>query len=185
MDAAIRYDIPLETLAPGVQRFAYRLDDDFFAAFETDLLQRGSFAVAVEVERVRNQYNFVIHYDGDAGVDCDRCLAPFRLPLSGEDDMVIKYDADAPREEEDVIYVPHGTEHYNIARLLFESISVALPMSMTHDAAGLACDPGMLRYLNAHHAEGSPASDSAEDGDIPADSPWAALRGLKGQLNPN
>lgn len=183
MDSATSYDIPLETLAAGVHQFRYKLGDDFFEAFETDLLRRGSFAVDVEVERVRSQFNLVIRYAGAANVDCDRCLEPFDLPLRGEDEMVIKYDSANPREEEDVVYVPYGTEHYNVARLLFESISVALPMSVTHDAAGLACDPEMLKYLD--NAEEAPAGPSDEDGEIPADSPWAALRGLKGQLNPN
>ena len=182
MEPAPSYDIPLETLKAGVHQFDYKLDDGFFAAFETDLIERGTFTAQVEIERVRSQFNLVVRYAGAAGVDCHRCLEPFEFPLEGEDEVVIKYDGAAGvREDDDVVYVPFGTETYNVARLLFESIGVALPISMTHDDAGLACDPEMLKYLNTTTAEDVPAGASGDGGEIPDDSPWAALRGFKGQ----
>ena len=184
MEPSPSFDIPLETLKPGVHQFDYALDDAFFAAFETDLLRRGAFTAQVEIERVRSQYNLVVSFAGAAGVDCDRCLEAFSLPLEGEAELVIKYDSADPREDDDVIYVPHGTEHYHVARLLFETIGVSLPMAVFHEDAGLQCDPAMLQYLD-DDTEAAPSHEDASDGDIPADSPWAALRGLKGQINPN
>ena len=183
MEPAPNYDIPLETLTMGVHQFDYALDDAFFGAFETDLIERGTFSAQVEIERVRSQFNLVIRYAGAAGVDCHRCLEPLNLPLQGEAELVIKYDSDTPREEDDAVFVPYGTEHYNVARLLFETIGVALPMSITHDDADLVCDPEMLKYLNSPAAEEDPEGAPAEDGDIPADSPWAALRGFKATEN--
>lgn len=185
MDSAPSFDIPLETLKPGVHQFDYQLDDAFFAAFDTDLLRRGKFTAQVEIERVRSQFNLTVSFAGAAGVDCDRCLEPFTLPLEGEEEVVIKYDSTDPREEDDVVYVPHGTEHYNVARLLFETIGVSLPMSVVHDDADLDCDPAMLAYLASADETPEQHPSAAIDGEIPADSPWAALRGLKGQINPN
>ena len=183
MEPSPSFDIPLETLKPGVHHFEYRLDDGFFAAFDTDLLRRGTFTAQVEIERVRSQYNLAVTFAGAAGVDCDRCLEAFSLPLTGEAELVIKYDAgnEDAREEDDVAYVPYGTDYYNVARLLFEAIGVSLPMSIVHEDADLHCDPAMLKYLEPD----APAADTTDGGDIPADSPWAALRGLKGQINPN
>ena len=98
---------------------------------------------------------------------------------------MIKFESgEAPRDDQDdVVYVPFGTETFNVARLLFEVIGASLPMAMTHDVADLACDPEMLKYLNATTAEEAPAGTSDQDGEIPADSPWAALRAFKGQQN--
>ena len=183
MEPAPSYDIPLETLTMGVHQFDYALDDAFFGAFETDLIERGTFSAQVEIERVRSQFNLVVRYAGAAGVDCHRCLEPLNLPLQGESELVIKYDSDNPREEDDAVFVPFGTEHYNVARLLFETIGVALPMSITHDDADLVCDPEMLKYLQPKSVEDAPAGDATSDDDIPADSPWAALRGFKAPEN--
>ena len=184
MDAHASFDIPLETLSPGAHEFSFQLDDGFFAAFETELINRGAFGVTLEIEKVRNQYNLTVHFDGVAGVDCDRCLEPFNLPLRGEEEVVIKYDDLNPREEGEVIYVAHGTDRYNVAKLIFETIGVTLPMAIFHEEAGLTCDPAMLTYLNT---EGPSDEEMRTDdaSDIPADSPWAALQALKGPLNLN
>ncbi len=177
MEASVGYDIPLETLAGGAHQFDYVLGNDFFEAFETDLIRSGDFTAQVTIEKVRNQFNLAIAFAGNAGVVCDRCLEPFRLPLAGEGEIVIKYDAELVSEDDEVIYVAYGTERYNVAKLLFENIAVALPMSVVHDLAGLDCDPAMLKYLNQ-----APETDSipADGIIIPADSPWAALQALKG-----
>ncbi len=183
MEAHASFDIPLETLAVGLHQFNYVLDDAFFAAFDTDLLRSGDFTAQVQIEKVRNQFNVSVAFAGSAGVACDRCLDVFRLPLSGESEIVLKYDAELTSEDDEVVFVPYGTERYNVAKLLFETIGVTLPMSILHEAAGLACDPDMLKYLIPTPDEDS-ASDEG-DSSIPADSPWAALQALKGQINPN
>ena len=182
-----RFEIPLETLAVGEHEFSYELDDAFFAAFETDLLQRGSFEVWLEIEKMRSQYNLRLRFDGKLSVACDRCLEPFDVPLAGEDEFVIKLDAERADDDGEVIYVPYGTERFNVAKLIYDSIGLALPITCFHEDAGLSCDPTMLRYLEPASEDDQETPDSAEasDEEIPADSPWRALQALKGPINPN
>ncbi len=182
MEAHASFDIPLETLTVGLHQFNYVLDDGFFEAFDTELLRSGEFTAQVQIEKVRSQFNLSVAFSGSAGVDCDRCLERFRLPLVGEDELVIKYDVELTSEDDEVVYVPYGTERYNVAKLLFETIGVHLPVSILHDAAGLTCDPAMLKYLQSPSAE---APEPTDGDSIPDHSPWAALQALKGPINPN
>ena len=201
MEPQASFDIPLESLALGEHEFRFELDDEFFAAFETELLRRGRFDVRLAVEKIRSQVDLRLQFEGAAGVECDRCLEPFALPLAGEESFVVKYDPERADDDGDVIYVPYGTERLNVAKLIFDSIGLALPMAITHDAAGLTCDPSMTRFLgdgegnadadsdgDAEPAEESSersGSESTDTTEIPADSPWRALEALRGTINPN
>ena len=176
MESDSTFEIPLESLAQGVHSFKYTLDDAFFEAFGSELVSGGDFQVALEIERIRNQFNLALKVQGSARVVCDRCLQPFDLPLETEDEILVKFDSGGAREEEDVIYVPFGTESFNVAKYIYDVIGLSLPIAKVHDAAGLTCDPAMLKYL-----EPAPDQDGKEDqsvDQIPEDSPWAALRDL-------
>ncbi|MFK8057004.1 MAG: DUF177 domain-containing protein [Saprospiraceae bacterium] len=183
MEIRSEFDIPLETLTrSGVHEFSFDLNDAFFASFESGLLAAGEFTATVEIERIRNQYNLRIQAKGKGVVECDRCLDPFPLPLDVDEEMVIKYDSDKPREEVEVIYVPIGSEFFNVSKLIYDFIGVSLPMSRVHEDAGLECNPKMVQYLVASQPE--PTIEEDEDKqDLPEDSPWNALRDFKDSEN--
>ena len=185
MDSHPSFDIPLETLAVGEHDFRYELDDEFFAAFDTDLLRRGRFEVILAAEKIRGQVDIDLRFRGEAGVECDRCLEPFYLPLVGEASVVVKFDTERTDDDGEVIYVPYGTERFNVAKLIFDSIGLALPLAVYHDDAGLRCDPAVLQYIVEEGEESAPPPEATEETEIPADSPWRALEALKGQINPN
>jgi len=183
MEIRSEFDIPLETLTRGgVHGFSFDLDDAFFASFESGLLAAGEFTSTVEIERIRNQYNLLIRAKGKGIVNCDRCLDPFPLPLEVEEEIVIKYDSDKPREEVEVIYVPVGTEFFNVSKLIYDLIGVSLPMSRVHEDADLECNPEMVRYLVASQPEVAQEEDEDKQ-ELPEDSPWNALRDFKDSEN--
>lgn len=180
MEASPHFEIPLESLTRGVHNYVYELDSGFFEAHEGGLLKGGDFHVELQVEKIRSQFNLEVEAKGAADVACDRCLEEFAYPLTAEASMVVKYDSERPREEEEVIYVPYGTETFNVAKLIYDTIGLALPMSIRHDDAGLDCDPKMLELLNGG-AGGTDEDEITDDnnGEIPVDSPWSALNALK------
>jgi len=182
MESHSSFDVPLESLYSGVHTFRYTLDDAFFEAFPVDLLQGGDFDVVLDVERVRNQFTFGLDAKGAAKVTCDRCLEPFGLPMEVEDEVLVKFDTSTPREEEAVVYVPYGTERFNVARLIYEAIGLHLPMSLRHEFANLQCDPTITKYLAS---SSEPTGDATDDNsqDLSENSPWSVLRGLGSQEN--
>ncbi len=180
MEPHSTFDIPLDTLTQGVHDYHYQLDDEFFAAFESDLVEAGEFDVQLEVERIRNQFNLTVRVQGHASVACDRCLETFALPLDAEDELLVKFDAERAREEETVIYVPFGTERLNVAKIIYDVIGLSLPMSKVHEDAALECDPTMIKYLVPESGEEATEDTTTE---ITEDSPWRALRGLESNDN--
>ncbi len=183
MEIRSEFYIPLETLArDGVHTFSYDLDDAFFASFESGLLAAGEFKATVEIERIRSQFNLLVRANGTAVVECDRCLDPFSLPLIVEEEMVIKYDSEKPREEAEVIYVPIGTEFFNVSKLIYDFIGVSLPMSRVHEDAGLECNPEMVQYLVGSESESTTEEDEDKQ-ELPEDSIWSALRDFKDSEN--
>ena len=187
MTPAPTYDLPLEALKPGEHAFAYELDDAFFAAYESPLVAGGAFRADLTVERVANQFTLDLHLVGQATVACDRCLGAFALPLDVRDELVIKFANGPAREADEVVYLPFGTDTYDVAKLILDAVGLALPIQITHDAADLACDPSVTQFLLGDE----PAADDESDGggpastDIPADSPWQALRGLRADSSDN
>ena len=187
MTPASTYDLPLEALKPGEHAFAYELGDAFFAAYESSLVSGGAFRAELTVERVANQFTLDLHLVGEATVACDRCLGVFAYPLDVRDDLVIKFANGPVREEEDVVFLPFGTETYDVAKLIFDAVGLALPIQITHDAADLACDPSVTQFLLGDEAAAGDESDGggSTSTDIPNDSPWQALRGLKVESSDN
>ena len=173
------YDLPLEALRPGDHAFAYALDDAFFARYDSELVRGGDFDVALDVSRVGNQFTLGLHVAGSAAVTCDRCLGAFELPLDVRDEVVVKLDNGPAREEEEVIYLPFGTERLDVAKVIFDAVGLALPMRISHEVAGLPCDPSVTRYLDAPAAAPGAGGTELTDPDIPEDSPWSALRELR------
>ena len=180
------FDIPLEALTQGTHAFGYTLTDAFFEAFDAELIAGGDFEVKLEVERVRNQFNLELVADGAAKVECGRCLGELRYPVRVEDSVVVKFDADQPRVEENVIFVVYGTERFNVAKVIYDAIGLAMPMAPVHEDIGEECDPEVTRYLDPATAgtEGEADDQSTDQTEgIPEDSPWSALRDLDTSAN--
>ena len=177
-------ELPLSALGPGLHDYSFELDDAFFSAFEDGLLDRGDVTAGVSVERAHGQWNLQIVFDGKVEVECDRCLEPFMLPVDGRADFVIKLGTERPDDPEELIMLPVGTDRYSVAALLYETVSLALPMSRTHDMAGELCSEEMIQYLRGPSETGE-AGDKAEPSsdELPSDSPWSVLDTLRQRDN--
>lgn len=179
MEPHSSFDIPLEALSDGTHRFTFHLDTPFFVAHEGALLDGGDVEAHLEVDKVRGHYTLHIDGEGAVDVECDRCLQPVRIPIDFEEEVVLKFGGTAMREEAEVIYLPVGTDELNVARVLYEIVTLSVPIAHTHDDAGETCDPEMTKFLASEaSAEADPAAGST-DQPIPEDSPWAALRGFE------
>lgn len=179
MEPHSSFDIPLEALSDGTHRFTFHLDTPFFVAHEGALLDGGDVGAHLEVDKVRGHYT--LHFGGAGGVDveCDRCLQPVRIPIDFDEEVVLKFGGTAIREEAEVIYLPVGTDELNVARVLYELVTLSVPIAHTHDDAGETCDPEMTKFLASEEAATATPEDDSAGREISEDSPWAALRGFE------
>ena len=185
MEPHSSFDIPLEGLKPGVHSYTYTLDSDFFDAFESGLFENAEAEVEAEIERVPGQFNLRFQINGSAEVACDRCLDPIRLPLDGVFDFIIKYNEEGPGDEGELIYVAPGSESINVAKLMFDSLGLLLPISAYHEMVDESCNPEMLAILARHAGTETSSEDTPADNNINEDSPWRALDALRNSQNSN
>jgi uncharacterized protein len=169
MKPLVPFTLPLSGLRDGTHEFRLRVGNDFFACFEGAAIHQGDLEVVITLDKRPSL--MVLHFSikGQVLAECDRCLEPFDLPIADEQDLLVKYDETA-WDDADVIYIEKGTPSLNVAKYVYEFIHLAQPLFKSHELAGGACDPEMLKHIS--QAEYGKEQDDAP----PTDSIWSELK---------
>jgi len=147
MESLVAYSIPFSGLKDGSHLFDYQIDKTFFECFPETPITDGIFQIHVEFDKKPNVIDLLIDFKGSAALTCDRCLEMMKLPLSGQNQLLLKY-SEEPREEADVVYIPRELETINIAKYIYEFICLAIPLINTHDLVpDVECDESMQSFL--------------------------------------
>lgn len=132
MEGLRTYDIDLIRLKDGNHPFQYEINDDFFSLFDYGPLKKGH--VKVSLNLLRKERFIELRFDLQGAVDliCDRSLDHFSYPMAIEEQIILKY---GEREEEigmNVEMIPDNIQTINVARYIYEIITVAVPMKKLH-----------------------------------------------------
>jgi len=173
MDALIQYTIPVSGLHNGTHQFDFTVDSSFFKHFEASPIQQGTANIRLYFEKRTDLYVMIFDFSGTIQTECDRCLEEMQLPISGNEQLLVKFDEEPGEEEAEVIYIPFGTQELNIARYIYEFLCLSVPMIKTHDDSDEDCDPEMLERLNN-------TSNAEETNEREGSSVWDALKDFKG-----
>lgn len=141
------YTIAISGLKEGVHHFDFEVKDEFFALFEASPIKRGDVKVDFYFEKQSGMYVLIFAIDGKVGVECDRCLEEFMLPISSSDTLFGKFDPSEAEDDPDIIYIPKTDTEINIAEYIYEFIVLSVPLSKTHDDAGERCPEEIYKYL--------------------------------------
>lgn len=169
-----RYNIAFKGLSQGKHEFLYELDKGFFEAFENSIVEDGEVLVKIELEKQSALLVLWFHVSGNVNIQCDRCLELFSQPISSENRIIVKFGEDNLDEGDDVIWVSVNDYQLNVAQLMYEFVSLALPIRHVHpeDENGISsCDPEMIEKLNSLNV--SKSDDSGQP-----DSRWDSLKKL-------
>ena len=147
MESLVAYSIPFGGLKDGMHQFDYQIDNDFFSHFADTPITEGAFKIDLDFDKKPDVIAVQIKFNGTVGTACDRCLEQMKMPVTGEEQLLIKFSDDF-KEEAEVVYLPVGTHVWNAAQYIYEFICLALPITKTHDlTADSTCDTTMLSYL--------------------------------------
>ena len=124
------------------------------------------------IRKVRDCFELDFHTEGVVHVTCDRCLDQMEQPITSDDHLTVRF-GDAADEDEDTVMVDENEGILDIAWLLYEFISLAIPIKHVH-APG-KCNAAMTKLLDEHDA----ARSSEAEGETPMDPRWSALLKLK------
>lgn len=139
--------IDLMSLALGRHDLEAKLDDAFFSALDQTEILSGDVDAQIGIVATENSFTLHVELNGTVSVTCDRCLDPVEEPIEVEDDFVVKLAAE-DGEDDDCIYVSERHPILDLGWLLYEEISVDLPIVCRHQPG--ECNPQMEELLQSH-----------------------------------
>lgn len=169
----MEFIIPISGLKIGSHAFDFQVDSTFFEHFPDSIVKEGSFEVHLDFEKRLDLYEMHFSFSGYTKAACDRCLTELNFPIKGENLLLVKF-ADELFEDVDVLYIPIKTEELNVAKYVYEYISLAIPYIKTYDCESeeeKPCDIEMLDFMNEENE-----AKETKDTDNPI---WAGLKNIK------
>ena len=152
MDALAHYSIPVKGLGIGTHHYAFTIDRTFFEQFEESLIKDGAIDLKVAFDKRSDMYVLDFDFDGTVRTNCDRCLDEMDLTIAGEQQLLVKLSIEERVEEAEVVYVSPELSKFNIAKYIYEFISLAMPLIKVHEDES-HCNPDMIAYLDGTQTE--------------------------------
>jgi uncharacterized metal-binding protein YceD (DUF177 family) len=176
---ALRSDfkIPFVGLKLGKHEFRFTLDNSFFGSLGIEpsnlLVSRGELSALVLFDKQQeNIFHLDFYIDGTLVLNCERCLDDFNYSLDIHETLLVKI-GEEDFDDPDILIIPKNEFQLNVAPLIYEFISLALPLIQVHplDSAG---NP----ECNNETAEVIKRFQNPEIHEI-LDPRWEALKNLK------
>ena len=169
-----QYDIHFVGLKTGEHDFDYHIDDKFFKLFETSLFEKGMCDVHLKLDKQTAHFELDFSIEGNVEVDCDRCTAMLNYPIFNKVKLYIKFDdqrnTGEENENDEVIYIARADSSFNVAQVIYEYISLSVPMVKNCDYLEERfknCNQEILKKLN-----NSAAPEKTDDR-------WQGLKNIK------
>lgn len=179
------YSINLSSLSEGDYTFDYQIDREFFEKFEKSLVSDGKIQATVTFQKHLSFLDLTMQIHGTVQSICDLCAEELDLEISGEEELVVKFVEEIPTTDNpEVLYLEIGESFLNVANMLYELITLSLPIRKVHpldEQDNYTCNPIALQYINNDSQE-EDRTESEEESK--SNNPlWDALQKLKGNKN--
>jgi uncharacterized metal-binding protein YceD (DUF177 family) len=171
------YDINIVGLDNKRYEYDFTSGDAFFATLEQDLIQKGNVQTHLILDKSETMIRLAFHITGAVEQICDRSLDEYDEPVDTQQTMLLKFGDHNEELSDEIELIERNTATVNIARYIFEFISLSLPMKRLHPRFRDEDDEiddeqnGKLIYR-------SDAETTNEDDQPAIDPRWAALRKL-------
>ncbi|UGU18266.1 DUF177 domain-containing protein [Sinomicrobium kalidii] len=126
------FDIPFAGLKQGEHRFEHRIDNLFFEGFDYTDFNDASLKVDIVLHKKINMLEFGFSTEGTVNVNCDLSNEPFDLKIGGALDLIVKFGEEYNDENEEVLVLPHGEHHVNVAQYIYEMAVLSVPVKKIH-----------------------------------------------------
>ncbi|MBL1279473.1 MAG: DUF177 domain-containing protein [Fluviicola sp.] len=141
------YIIPFVGLKIGKHTFDFKITDSFFESFEYSIIHKGKVKVELLFEKKETMLigNFTI--DGVVVIDCDRCNDPLNVEISGEYQLIYKFDT-KPSDDESLIVVYPEEYEIDVKENILELINVSLSYRNIHPEG--ECNEDLISILDEY-----------------------------------
>jgi len=168
------YAIPFVGLKTGIHTYEFEINDSFFEGFEYSIIQKAKIHVNLELEKKETMLIGIFTLNGEVYAPCDRCNGPAAAPISGDFQLIYKFDTE-PTNDEMLVVVPPEANEIDVSGNILELINVSLPARLVHEED--ECDETMLELLDEYSWSEKEIGDDEEDDDI--DPRWDKLKDIK------
>lgn len=181
MNALRAYDINIVGLENKRYEYDFTSDDTFFAALEQELIRKGNVQTHVVLDKSETMIRLDFQIVGAVEQICDRSLDEYDESVDTRQMMLLKFGDHNEELSDEIELIERNTATVNVARYIFEFISLSLPMKRLHprfrdEEQDDETDESNVKLI---YTSGPIVEDGNEDSDKPATDPrWDALRNL-------
>lgn len=168
MNPLKEFIIPFVGLELGNHRFDFEVEDKFFEQFEYSQIHSAKLKVTVELQKQERMLIFDTEIRGEVEALCDRCGGNLRLPVSGNEQLIVKFGENYSEESDDVVVIPLTEYKFDMAPFIYEYAHLILPARILHpddENGNPTCDPDVLKRLSelAPHEKADPRWDALKN----------------------
>lgn len=154
MKAFKTFELPFYGLKEGLHQFDFQVSDEFFRNFPDSIIEKGRFFLKIELLKASSFAKLNLEYQGYMITDCDRCLNQIHLPLSGNNELLFKYSMEKNQDDGDIVYISRDIDKLNIAKYIYDFISLSIPLIKVYDCVGEKNPPCNMEVLDKMEDEG-------------------------------
>lgn len=132
MNALRAYDIHIVGLENKRYEYGFTSGDAFFAALEQDLIRKGNVQTQLLLDKSETMIRLDFHITGTVEQICDRSLDEYDEPVDTRQTMLLKFGDHNEELSDEIELIERNTATINVARYIFEFISLSLPMKRLH-----------------------------------------------------
>ena len=166
--------IRLSGLKPGRYTYDFTLGKEFFDDFENEEIRNGEVQIGAILEKTERVTTIKITLHGEVTTLCDRCLGEMRVPIEGEETLLLRFSDTEESDDENVAILPEGANEIDLSQWLYEYVAVRIPLQHSHEEG--KCNPETVSHIKSEEALEREREENRE-----VDPRWEALRGLKGE----
>ena len=166
--------IRLSGLKPGRYTYDFTLGKEFFVDFENEEIRAGKVRIGAILEKTERVTTIKITLHGEVTTLCDRCLGEMRVPIEGEETLLLRFSDTEESDDENVAILPEGANEIDLSQWLYEYVAVRIPLQHSHEEG--ECDPETVSYIKS---EEELEREKEENREI--DPRWEALRKVRGE----
>lgn len=129
------FDIQIFGLRNKSYDFEFEIRKDFFEAFPTrNFFETGKGEVIAKLDKNERMIKLNLMVTCVVILECDRSLEKFEYPIQAQEDLYYNFSVDTEVEnyDDNIFYISPTTESINIAQLVYELISLKIPMRKIH-----------------------------------------------------
>ena len=126
------YDVSFFGLKEGSHYFEYKIEKQFFEAFNYDEFLDSNVAIGLNLIRKSTLLELYFTAKGTVQVACDLTNEPFDQSINGDLNIVVKFGDEFNDDNDEIIIIPHGSHQINVAQFIYEMIILATPNKRIH-----------------------------------------------------